>query len=112
MLQEFSHTFTFAATGHAETQYRVLNCGTLPGLTHTIVYVLSDSANVITGTFNLYDPHGALLYTKAAIAKGATTVEKQEYTFGEGWIMGFDPSGDAGVGGLTATVYIYFDDLR
>lgn len=113
MLQEYSYTgFSWGASGHAEVLHTILSPPSPTGKTHTFVYVVSNATNAITVTFNFYDNHGALLYQKTAIAKNATTIDKQEYVFMEGGKLGIDPSGDAGAGGITVSVYVYYDDLR
>jgi hypothetical protein len=79
-------------------------------------YIIGNATEDITMTFNLYDHHGVLVHTKAAIAKNITTVERMKYVttgtniplFGEGFKIGFDPSGDSGEILVTARVRIYY----
>jgi asparagine N-glycosylation enzyme membrane subunit Stt3 len=122
MIQEYlSDVFnTWDTTGHAEVQKTILGgagqrvrLGEILGFE----YIIGDATNAITMTFNLYDHHGVLVHTKAAIAKNGTTVERMKYVttgtniplFGEGFKIGFDPSGDSGDVPITGRVRIYYE---
>jgi hypothetical protein len=122
MIQEYlSDLFnTWDITGHAEVQKTILGgagqrvrLGEILGFE----YIIGDATNAITMTFNLYDHHGVLVHTKAAIAKNGTTVERMKYVttgtniplFGEGFKIGFDPSGDSGEVPITGRVRIYYE---
>lgn len=111
---------TWGTTGHAEVQKTVLagsgqnvRFGEILGFE----YIVGDATEDITMTFNLYDHHGVLIHSKAAIPKNATTVERMKYMttgtnisiFGEGFKIGLDPSGDSGEVPITGRVRIYYE---
>jgi hypothetical protein len=122
MIREYlSELFTWGETGHAEVQKTVkgdsssqnVRFGEIVGFE----YIIGNATEDITMTFNLYDHHGVLIHTKAAIPKNATAVERMKYVttetnipiFGEGCKIGLDPSGDSGEVPITGRVRVYYE---
>jgi hypothetical protein len=122
MIQEYlSDLFTWAGADHAEVLKTVVASGSQRvrfGEIIALEYIIGNATNAITMTFNLYDHHGVLVHSKATIAKNATTIERLKYVatptttipiFGEGFQIGFDPSGDSGAVKITGRVRIYYE---
>jgi len=121
ILEYLSDVFnTWDTTGHDEVKKTVLASTSKPVKTGEIVgveYIIGNATDAITMTFNLYDTHSVLIHTKATIAKNSTTVERLKYTttattipiFGEGFVVGFDPSGNSGEIKITGQVRIYYE---
>jgi len=122
MIQEYlSDLFnTWVLAEHGEVLKTVLGSGSQRvrfGEIIALEYIIGNASNPITVTFNLYDHHGVLIHSKAAIAVNGTTIERLLYVatptttipiFGEGFQIGFDPSGDSGVVKVTACVRIRY----
>ena len=123
MIQEYlSDLFdTWVLAEHGEVLKTVLGSGSQRvrlGEIIALEYIIGDASNPITMTFNLYDHHGVLVHSKALIARNATTIERLKYVatptttipiFGEGFRIGFDPSGDSGATKITGRVRIYYE---
>lgn len=122
MIQEYlSDLFnTWTGAGHAEALKTVVASGSQRvrfGEIIALEYIIGNASNPITVTFNLYDHHGVLIHSKATIAVNGTTIERLLYVptptttipiFGEGFQIGFDPSGDSGAVKVTARVRIRY----
>jgi len=122
ILEYLSDVFnTWTGTDHAEVKKTVLSStaqAVSSGEIIGIEYIIGNATAAITMTFNLYDTHSVLIHTKATIAKNTTTVERVKYIvtttatipiFGEGFVIGFDPSDDSGTVKITGQVRIYYE---
>jgi len=123
MIQEYlSDLFnTWTGTAHGEVLKTVVGSGSQRirfGEIIALEYIIGNASNPITMTFNLYDHHGVLVHSKATIARNGTTIERLKYVatptttipiFGEGFQVGFDPSGDSGAVKITGRVRIYYE---
>jgi hypothetical protein len=108
---EHKKVFSFGTTGYVEQTSKFTD---LPdGLTHTFVIVAGATSNNVTYTLRLRDYAGNVLFTKASIADGGTTIlgpsstENHEWPFTNGGSIGIEPSGDAGATHPDVTVQVY-----
>jgi hypothetical protein len=123
MIQEYlSDLFnTWTGTDHGEVLKTVLGSDLQRvrfGEIIALEYIIGNASNPITMTFNLYDHHWVKVHSKATIAVNGTTIERLKYVatptttipiFGEGFVIGFDPSGDSGATKITGQVRIYYE---
>lgn len=109
---------SWGATGHAATTVTE----TIRGKCEQLAVKVSNCTNAITFTVTITNEDGGQLFTKAAIAKGQTTIlfansnkgtpdgDFNAFLAAEPCTISIDPSGDAGSGGVTADVALYLTE--